>query len=164
MKHQGWFALSLLFAVLGIGYRAAWQWTAVAPTPADALREVSGRLLKVQDVSNSKSWVRPILEFEIARPDGGRTWLHIRNRSITLEQFRALVGSEVRARYSRDTNFAYEFFSDGKRVVAYESSYRTEYSYYTSLKNTAEGVWAVSAAFGLIGLVGYVRSRRRLTS
>lgn len=160
MKYRIWFALALLFFVLGIGCLAWWKWSAIPPTPAEALREVSGTLVTVEDISRSADPIHPILDLHIARADAGRTGLYIRNRNVTLKQFRALTGSEVSARYSSSTGVVYEFFAGDRQLIDYESSYHQELETYNTLKGAAKLVFVIGAVFVLLGLFGYFRARR----
>lgn len=160
-KYKGWafFALALLFFVLGICYLAWWKWTAIPPTPADSLREVSGTILTVEDISRSADSIHPILDLHIARADGRRTGLYIRNRNVTLKQFRALTGGKVRVRYSGETGVIYEFFVGDQQLIDYEASYRQELESYSTMKGAAKLVFVVSAVFVLLGLLSYFWAR-----
>jgi len=160
MRYRLWFALALLFFVLGAGYLAWWKWSAIPPTPAEALREVSGTLVTVEDISRSADPIHPILDLHISRADRGRTGLFIRNRNVTLKQFRALTGREVRARYSSETGVVYECFAGDRQLIAYEASYAQALETYNTLKGAAKLVFVVSAVFVLLGLFGYFRTRR----
>ena len=161
MLYRGAFALAALFCLLGMGYLAWWQMSAVPPAKADALSEMSGTLRQVDDISRSAGPVHPVLELRVARQEGAPVVIYLRNRNVTLGQFRSLVGKNVRARYAPRTGVVYEFFAGEKQLVTYEESFRQQEETYFTLVDTAKIVFVASALFALFGLVGYLRARLR---
>lgn len=157
--YKAWFALALLFLVLGISYQAVWYWAAVPPTPASDLREMSGTLETVENVSRSANSIQPTLDVHIAGPGGRKDVLHIRNRNVTFAQFRSYVGNDVRVRYSGETGVVYEFFSAGRQIIEYDASYKHEFEIYHTLIGASRLVFAISAVSGLIGVFAYFWTR-----
>lgn len=160
MLYRGPFALAALFCLLGVGYLVWWQVSAVPPAKAGALSEMSGTLLQVDDISRSAGPVHPVLELHVANKGGAPAVVILRNRNVTLGQFRSLVGDAVRVRYAPRTGVVYEFFAGEKQLVTYKESFRQQEETYLTLLDTAKIVFGASALFALLGLVGYVRARR----
>lgn len=161
MHYRIWFALALVFFGLAIGYLAWWNWMAVPPTPAEALKDISGTLARVEDVSRSAGPVHPVLDVVIDTADGGKQGLHIRNRDVTVGQFRAMIGHAVRVRYSAETGVIYAFVADGREVIGYDASFRQEMETYDTLNLAAKLAAAAGVLFALIGALMYFRRRRR---
>ncbi|MEC9368066.1 MAG: hypothetical protein VX871_05175, partial [Pseudomonadota bacterium] len=147
---------------LGAGYLAWWTLSARPPAASADLAEVAGTLLKVEDISRSADSVHPLLDILVALPDGSRTGLYIRNRHVTLKQFRVLVGSDVRARYQESSGIVYEFFAGDRQLIDYQESYLQAQGSYTTLVSAARIVFAGSVVCAGFGLFGYWRARRRM--
>lgn len=161
MKYRAWFALALVFFGLASGYLAWWNWMSVPPTPANALKEVSGTLLSAEDVSRSAGPVHPVLHLRIKANDGGMFAVDLRNRNVAQGQFRELTGKDVKARYSDETGVVYEFFAGGRQLVDYETSFQQEMEAYNTLRGAGKIAALAGTFFVLIGAFMLLRVTRR---